>query len=118
MRYALRTMRKSPGFTAVAIITLALGIGANTTIFTVVNALVLQPLPVKDPSRILAIAASSASRGVTGSGVSLASYETIRDGSRLLSGVVAFCGDSVTLTGSENPEPGTTRGSARLAELL
>src|SRR5258708_6501700 len=119
MRYALRTMRKSPGFTAVAIITLALGIGANTTIFTVVNALVLQPLPVKDPSRILAIAASSASRGVTGSGVSLASYETIRDGSRLLSGVAAFCGDSVTLTGAENPEQlVTARVSPNFFEVL
>src|SRR5260370_4947126 len=104
MRYTLRTMRKSPGFTTVAVVTLALGIGANTAIFTVVNALVLQPLPVKDPSRILAIAASSASRGVTASGVSLASYETIRDGSRLLSGVAVLCGDSGPLTGTENPE--------------
>jgi putative ABC transport system permease protein len=119
MRYALRIMRKSPGFTSVAVLTLALGIGANTAIFTVVNALVLQPLPVKDPNGIVAIAASSASRGVTGSGVSLASYETMRDGSRLLSGLAAFCGDSVTLTGAENPEQlAAARVSPNFFEVL
>src|SRR5450755_1514944 len=104
MRYALRMMRKTPGFTVVAVVTLALGIGANTAIFSVVNALILRPLPVTDPARILTVTASSAARGVRDYSLSLASYETLRDQNRLLSGVAAFCGDSLALTGSEVPE--------------
>ncbi len=104
LRFALRLMLKSPAFTAIAVLTLGLGIGANTAIFSVVNALVLRPLPLKDPGRLMLISVSNPARGFRGSSFSLASYESVRDGSRAFAGVAGFCFDSLTLTGAAEPE--------------
>jgi putative ABC transport system permease protein len=104
VQFGLRAMRKSPGFTAVAVLTLALGIGANTAMFSVVEALLLRPLPLPASDRLVFLSTSNPRR--TGAGVpfSLIAYETIRDAGRSFTGITAFCTEGLTITGTGDPE--------------
>jgi putative ABC transport system permease protein len=119
LRYAVRMMIKSPGFTGVAVLTLGLGIGANTAIFSVVNALVLRPLPLSDPERLMLISVSNPARGFRGSSFSLASFESLREKNRSFSGIAGFCFDALTLTGGAEPEQlAAARVSPNFFEVL
>ena len=106
VRYGLRTLRKSPGFTAVAVLTLALGIGANTSIFSLVYSLALRPLPVKDAGSIVNIYEEfrgRSSRGVHGSPYfsSYPEYLNYRDGSHVFTGLAAYADASLSLGGAD-----------------
>ena len=79
LRYAVRAMRKSPAFTGFVVLTLALGIGGNTTVFTVVNTLLLNPLPVSDPSRLAAVAVTKTAHASESNAVMPMSYGDLRD---------------------------------------
>jgi predicted permease len=92
LRYAARLLRKQPGFAAAAILTLALGIGANTAIFSLVNAALLQTLPVADRERLLYV-----HRGNIGNVFSYPMYAAMRDGNRTLEGLAAWGGITASL---------------------
>ncbi|HEY6390831.1 MAG TPA: hypothetical protein VIX89_06115, partial [Bryobacteraceae bacterium] len=93
--YAARTLRKNPGFTVVAVLAIALGIGVNTGIFTVLNGVALRPLPVHGASEVVSVYQTMKglkSRNTHGSAnfLSTAEYETYRDNNHVLSGLLAY----------------------------
>ena len=107
---------KSPAFAAVAILTLALGIGANTAIFTVANTLLLRPLPYSDPGRLVLLFADR--RGQL-QGFSYLRYTSLREQTRSLASVAAYASDTFNLTGRGDPEQLTAaRISANFFDVL
>jgi putative ABC transport system permease protein len=102
LRYALRTLRNNPGFAAVTILTLALGIGANTAIFSVINAVLLRPLPFGTPNQLCVITESLPSVPVVGP--SYQNFQDFRDRAKSFSAMSATRITTLTLTGAGEPE--------------
>jgi putative ABC transport system permease protein len=104
LRYAVRNLVKRPTFTVIAVITLGLGIGANTAIFSAINALLLKPLPLPEPERVVAIWDKVPSRGVVHNEVALANYLDWRAQSQSFEHLALYRWWSTNLTGVESPE--------------
>src|SRR5947209_4430211 len=102
VRYAIRRLRMTPGFTAVAILTLALGIGANSAIFTVINAVLLRALPFRDPGKIVLLSESIPQFPILS--VSYLNYFDWRSQSHSFTDVSAVRNFNMTLTGAGDPE--------------
>src|SRR5260370_11114797 len=102
LRYALRMLKKRPGFTIVAILTLALGIGANTAIFSVVNAVLLRPLPYPESNRLVFL--GEWSEQIPEMSISMANFNDWRNQNKVFESMVAYQNDNVVLTGRGEPE--------------
>jgi putative ABC transport system permease protein len=103
LRYAARVLRKSPGFTLIAVIAVALGVGANSAIFSVVNAVLLKPLDYRDPSQLVLLQHNYKKLDLKAT-VAPAGYAYYRDNAKSFSDVAAFTGFSANLTGEGEPE--------------
>src|SRR5256885_13706982 len=104
IRYGVRGLAKRPVLTIIAIVTLAIGIGANSAIFSTINALLLKPLPFPDPEHIVAIWEKVPSRGVVRNEVAVANYLDWKMQNGTLDQVGLIRWWSTNLTGADSPE--------------
>jgi hypothetical protein len=93
-RYAFRTLAKAPGFLAIAVSTLAVGIGANTAVFSALNSLLIRPLPYADPDRLVIAGEVNAEKGLR-TGVSRTTFEQWRTRTNSFEGLAAFVDNQV-----------------------
>jgi predicted permease len=103
-RYAWRSLLKTPGFTAIAVLTLALGIGANIAIFAVVNAVLLRPLPFQHPERLVRIFDDLSGAGVKDVGLSVPEFDDLRDRSGVFENISVLWPVSTALSGGDHTE--------------
>lgn len=104
LRYGMRLLLKKPGFTVIAVLTLALGIGANTAIFSVVNAVLLRPLPLLEPDRLATFWLSAPEKGLTEVNVPQGLFSLYRERSHAFESMAAYDTGSLSLTGAGEPE--------------
>ena len=104
LRYAVRMLRKQPAFTLVAVLTLALGVGANTAIFSIVNAVLLRPLPYRDPDRLVRILFNEPGLGLRDITFSKPELDDLTTRSGVFEDLSAIGGGSVNVTGAKQPE--------------
>jgi len=104
LRYGIRMLRKAPAFAAIAIITLALGIGANTAIFSVVNGVLLRPLPYDDPGGLINVFNTAPSRDLDKFGASPPDFRALRERNQTLTSLSALSISFFNLTGPAEPE--------------
>jgi putative ABC transport system permease protein len=104
LRYGVRMMLKQPGFTLIAIVTLGLGIGANSAIFSVANALLLKPLPFENLDRLVSIRESLPNQGLKATAVSPADFSDWRSQNTVFQEMAAYRLRDVTITGAGEPE--------------
>lgn len=102
--YAIRNLLKRPGFSAIAVATLALGIGANATIFSVVNSVLLRPLPYQQPDRLVQINDSLPSAGFPQAGLTQMEFVRLRNENKSFTNVGAYQSGTLTLTGAGEAE--------------
>src|ERR1700739_1788810 len=119
IRFALRSCAKNPLFTAAAVLSLAIGIGANTSIFSVANALLLRPLPYDNPDRLVILWNRSPGLGITQDWFSTAQYFDIKTANREFEQIAIAIGGNYNLTGKGDPERvGAVRVSSNLLPML
>ena len=104
LRYGARILLKQPAVTLIAVVTLALGIGANTAIFSLVNSILLRPLPFRDPDRVVQLLQASPKLGLTSWGVSQADFAAYREQNRSFESIALYNSTAVNLTGEGEPE--------------
>src|ERR1700728_3149778 len=104
LRFACRSLLKTPGFTTVAVLTLALGIGANIAIFTVVNAVLLRPLPFQHPERLVRVLDDLNGAGATDVGMSEPEFEDLRHSSDIFEDISVIFPGSTALGGGDHAE--------------
>src|SRR5216110_2053744 len=102
IRYALRALRQSPAFTAVVVITLALGIGANTAIFSVVRGVLLKPLPHRDGDGLMSLRQSADGVGQKNLSFSVPEVRDLRTGAKSLGGIAEYSPWTLTLEGDND----------------
>src|SRR5713226_8584468 len=113
LRFGLRMLRKNPGFTFVAVLTLALGIGANSTVFTLVNTVLFKGLPYPDPDRIVAISSNNLAKNQPQLGVAYPDFQDFRAQSKAFKGLAAT---QLSVASVSDPDiPATQYQNARIS---